>query len=74
MTAKPIRKYLEFFGEVVTTLNDQVGILLTIKSPTNTKYPQTARAGKKSTISKANEKYIGSITKRAAAGAGTPTK
>ena len=35
---------------------------------------RTARAGKKSTISNANEKYIGSITKRAAAGAGTPTK
>ena len=74
MTAKPIRKYLEFFGEVVTTLNDQVGILLTIKSPINTKYPHKARDGNKSPISNANEKYIGSMTKRAAAGAGTPTK
>ena len=46
---------------MVTTLNDQVGILLTIKSPINTKCPQTARDGKMSTISKANEKYITKI-------------
>ena len=40
----------------------------------STKWPQMTRVGNNIAISKANEKYIGSITKRAAAGAGTPTK
>ena len=74
LTAKPIKKYFDFLWEEVTTLKDQVGILLIIKSPMSAKWPQIARDGNKLTSSKANEKYIGNITKRAATGAGTPIK